>query len=222
MSDDLRLNQLAREAQQSPSRSYQRRCRLNELCGLIFKSKKLYRPYRKTFPFAWSIYEDLYGEALNSTLLEICEKIERYDPKRDVMAWVNFLLEKRFADLFRQYTRRGITQVSRNNPTSSLSDLDRVPNLENLDRFLAPTPPLSEAKQLQELLEENPDCLFTKTYIGGNPKANFKFLAIARVWQDRTWKDISQELKISASHLCEFYNRQLLKFAPIFRKYLQD
>ncbi|MEA5499974.1 hypothetical protein VB834_04785 [Limnoraphis robusta Tam1] len=216
---DSQFNQLAREAQQHPKGSYERRRGLNILMDKILKSDRLIRPKKGSFPFPVSIYEDLYNEAKSIMMMEICQNIDKYNPEQDVMAWCNFLLDKRFIDCFNQYTRRGLTYLPKGEKNEDVASL---PNLEDLDSFRLPAEQISESQELQNLIEENPDNIFTKEYIKGQPKATFQFLAIAKIWQDRKWKDISAELNVPVSSLCEFYKKRLKEFTPYFREYLQN
>ncbi|WP_413160432.1 hypothetical protein ACL6C3_18125 [Capilliphycus salinus ALCB114379] len=216
---DSQLNQLAREAQHHPKSSYQRRQALNILMDHILRSGRLARPKKGSFPFSASLYEDLYNEALSIMMMEICQNIDKYNPDQDVMAWCNFILDKRFTDCFNQYTRRGLTYLPKGGKNEEVASL---PNLEDLDNFIPPSEHLSESQELQKLIEENPDNIFTKESIKGQPKATFRFLALAKIWEDRKWKDISAELNVPVSSLCEFYKKRLKEFTPYFREYLQN
>jgi hypothetical protein len=97
---DERLQQLAREAKQQPPLSHQRQLLLNRLVNKILQSDRLSHPQRGSWPP--SLYEDLYNEAMQKTLLEICQKIDNYNPEHPVMAWVNYLLKKRFSDVVKK------------------------------------------------------------------------------------------------------------------------
>ncbi|MDY6937227.1 MAG: hypothetical protein SWY16_06130 [Cyanobacteriota bacterium] len=221
---DRRLNQLAREAGQHLLGSYERRKALNQLVEGMLASGRLGRPQCGSFPLPFAVYEDLYSEALSTTLMEICQKIDRYDRALDVMAWCNFLLTKRFADAWKKYQRRGVTQLP--NQASQPSEthpknLFVCPTLDDLDRWKPPQENISQAEQLKQLIEENPDNMFSQEHIRGQPKATFQFLAIAKIWHDRKWKEISAELQVPSSSLCEFYKKQLNKFKPYFKEYLQ-
>lgn len=223
---DEQLNQLARLAGQHPPRSYERRKTLNQLVEAILVSGRLAHPQRGSFPLPSSVYEDLYSEALSITLMEICQKIEQYDPTRDVMAWCNFILTNRFKDAWSKYERGGVTQVpqlkhSSRSSTNNASNILIRPNLEDLDRWQPPQEKISQSEQLKQLIEENPDNMFSQESIRGQPKATFQFLAIAKIWQDRKWKEISSELNVPSSSLCDFYQKQLNRFKPYFREYLQ-
>jgi hypothetical protein len=210
---DCLLNQLAIEAQQHPPRSYERRKALSLLADKILNSDRLASPQKRTFPYHSSLYEDLYNEALSNTLMEICQKIDRYNPEQDVMAWCNFLLGKRFTDSFKQYINRGITHIARGCET---------PTIEALNHFIPAPEQISESLELQKLIEENPGNLFTQDHVKGQPRATFQFLALAKIWQDQKWKEISSELNVPVSSLCEFFNKRLKEFKPYFQDYLQN
>lgn len=79
---DRQLQQLAIESKQHPSLSPQRQLALNRLVNKILQSDSLSHPQRGS----WSpnLYEDLYNEALQKTLLEICQKIDSYNPNHPV------------------------------------------------------------------------------------------------------------------------------------------
>ncbi|MEL7038116.1 MAG: hypothetical protein AAFO04_21245 [Cyanobacteria bacterium J06592_8] len=215
---DSQLNQLAREAQQYPKKSYERRRVLNILMDKILKSGRLARPKKSSSFLPASVYEDLYNETLSIMMMEMCQNIDKYNPEQDVMAWCNFLIDKRFKDCCNQYTRRGLTYLPKGKKNEDIASL---PNLEDLDNFIPSAEDDSESQQLQNLIEENPDQIFTKEFIKGQPQATFQFLALAKIWQDRKWREISDELNVPVSSLCEFYKKRLKEFTPYFREYLQ-
>jgi hypothetical protein len=209
---DALLNQLATEAQQHPPRSYERRRMLHLLIDRILKSGRLLRP-GQGYKLPASVYEDVYNEALSNTLMEICQKIDNYNPEKDVMAWCNFLFSKRFTDSYNQSIRQGLTYIGRDSET---------PTIEDLDYFIPAPERTSESQELQKLIEENPGNLFTKDHVKGQPRATFQFLALAKIWQDQKWKDISSELNVPVSSLCDFFNKRLKEFTPYFQEYLQN
>jgi hypothetical protein len=202
--NDRQLNQLAQKAQQHPARSYERRRALTQLTEGILRSDRVSRrPYQGLFPYPQSVYDDLYSEALNTTFLEMCRNIDRYDPTKDVMAWCNFLLKKRFLDVLKDYQQGGAC-----NPTHTLPE---------------PEPkPIPDIERLRCLLDENPGGMFTEDYIQGNQRANFQLIAYKKIWQDFRWSDISTELNIAPSSLCEFYKKKLKYFTPYFIEYLKE
>ncbi len=220
---DCLLNQLATEAQQHQPRSYERRRVLHLLIDQILKSGHLAHPSGGWLPAG--VYEDIYNEALGNTLMEICQKIDKYNPEQNVMAWCNFLLNKRFIDSLNQYTRRGMTHIprgSQNHQDENNQYVTTLPNLEDLEHFIPRSERISESQELQKLIEENPGNLFTKDHVKGQPRATFQFLALAKIWRDQKWKEISSELNVPVSSLCDFFNKRLKEFKPYFQEYLQN
>lgn len=206
---DRKLNQLAKEAQRYPDRSYERRRVLNQLVQKILQSGTLVHPKYELLPPAVS--EDLYHEALNITLMEICKNIDKYDLNKDILAWVNFVLNKRFLDVCRK------EQDSRKYLDKNWKPID----LEILEhRATESVDSSSPLADLKELIEEDPNQIFTTKYVKGHPNATFRFLALARIWEDRKWKEISKELNVPTATLCEFFKKQLKELTPYFKEYL--
>ncbi len=89
------LQQLVEEVKQfsatddSPIIRAKRRIALNRLINAIQFSGRLSKQAK------WlelPNYQDYYNEALQKTLIEICEKINQYNPQYPVMAWVNQIM----------------------------------------------------------------------------------------------------------------------------------
>ena len=87
--NDEYLRELAIEAQKHPLQSSKRQLAINKLVNEIWRSPKLGHPQKGL----WSpnFYEEIYHEALQKTLLEVCHRINLYNPQHPVMAWVNSL-----------------------------------------------------------------------------------------------------------------------------------
>jgi len=86
---DLLLQKLALKAQQAPRQSKRRRIYLTQTIGAIAQSGKLYSQDR------YQVSVEVYNEALAAAFLEVCRKIENYDPaKGGPCAWVNQLLDE--------------------------------------------------------------------------------------------------------------------------------
>jgi hypothetical protein len=211
---DERLQQLAIEAKQQPPLSPQRQLLLNRLVNKILQSNRLSHPQRGSW--SPSLYEDLYNEALQKTLLEICQRIDNYNPDHAVMAWVNYLLKKRFSDVVTRYFNQGITHVPQSNPNA------RVISLSELEySLISEEPTMTESQLLGRFLEDDPENLLKNEHIRGHPQASFQYIAIARFVEEKTWEEISAELNdISIQTLYSFFNRQLRKLMPYFQKYL--
>ncbi|HEY9297855.1 MAG TPA: hypothetical protein VIQ31_16140 [Phormidium sp.] len=210
---DERLQQLAIAAKQHPPSSPQRQLILNKLVNKILQASSLSHPQSGLWPP--NLYEDLYNEALQKTFLEICQKIDRYNPEYAVMAWFNYLLGKRFQDVIKAwYSNQGRQEKI----VISLDDLDHL-----VSRELPPAEKIvSESEMLRQFLEEDPENLLKNEHIRGYPQATFQYIALARFALEKTWEEISIELNdLSIQTLCSFFHRRLHKLMPYFQKYLQ-
>lgn len=199
------LRRLAQLAKQSPANSHTRRIALNRLIHQIVTSNQLGHPQRNQ----WSseMYEDLYNEALQRTLLEICQKIDNYRPEHPVMAWVNCLLKYNFLAVVREHHHPHIILTS----------------IEDLDRLIEKSDDASDNYQiLRRFLEDDPEDRLKTAHIQGRSDVTFQSLAIARYVYDQSWENLSTNLGISIQTLCSFFNRQLRKLVPYFQKHLQN
>ncbi len=210
---DQQLKQLAIEAQQHPPKTKQRQQALSKLLRAIQQSGMLMHPRRGDF---LGFYEEIYAEALQRLFFHICERIDDYDPQREVLQWANFLLNRRF---FIEASRNFMPTVPKGvNPKEiirlTIDDLDK-------NNFIEVN--YQETNSLfQEIfyyLDSDPEGIFKSTHISNNPAANFQFLAI-KILSGYSWKEISEELAVKIPTLSSFYQRCLTKFAPKFQEYL--
>jgi DNA-directed RNA polymerase specialized sigma24 family protein len=153
---------------------------------------------------------------MQKTLLEICQKIDNYKPEHTVMAWVNYLLKKRFSDVVKKYRKQGITNV----PPSHRNE--RVISLNELEySLISEEQTITDSQLLGRFLEDDPENILKNEHIRDYPQASFQYIAIARFVEGKTWEEISTELNgISIQTLSSFFNRQLRKLMPYFQKYL--
>lgn len=199
------LGRLAQLAKQYPANSHTRRIALNRLVYQILTSNQLGHPHRNQWPS--NVYEDLYNEALQRTLLEICQKIDNYRPEHPVMAWFNCLLKYNFLAVVREHQHPQIILTS----------------IEDLDRLIGKSDDgLDNHQILRRFLEEDPENLLKRVHIQGRSDVTFQSLAIARYVYDESWENLSTNLGISIQTLCSFFNRQLRKLVPYFQKHLQN
>lgn len=199
------LQELAQTAQQFPPQSQQRQVALHDLIDQIWRSGQLGHPQSGL----WSpdVYEDLHNEALQRTLLDVCQKIETYNPAHPVMAWVNFLLKCHFSSVAKEYRNWKIAPLS----------------LDDLDWLIADeSTPDEDVECLRNFLETDPEHHLKTVHIKNHPTVTFQFLALARSVHDQSWEQLSAELGISVQTLCSFFNRQLRKLTPYFYRYLQE
>lgn len=202
---DSMLKHLAILAQQHPPLAEKRQLALTSLVQAILKSGRLCRPHQGQFLHH---YEEIYEEARQELLLYICQHIDKYNPERgEVMAWCNFLLERRFFKeaIPKVLDKQGIKKMS-------LSDLDNL-------AFSEEPPVLIEL--LKECIEQDSEEIFKKEHIGNHPEANFQALAHRRIMGE-SWKEIAAEFDIKVPTVSSFYSRCLNKFSKNLKKYCLD
>lgn len=205
---DEQLQQLVETAQQHPPNSRARKKALAKLIRALQNSNQLTRPRQGQFQ---GFYEEIYREALQRLFTYVCDRIDDYSPERGrVLQWVNFLLGRRF---FIEASREVLPVVpkgvdARAVTRLSIDDLD-VSDPSELNFQLAPS--LSE--ELKHYIREDPDDLFSKTYVGQQSDANFQYIALQRL-EGYSWKELSAELNLGISTLSSFYQRCVIRFAP--------
>lgn len=202
--DDARLQKLALSAQQFKPQTEERDYALRELLEAI-RLRKLCRPHSNKIPA--NFYNLIYEEAVNKTLLYVCQKIDNYDPKKgktgSLMTWVNFRLDKVVIEIWDEFLK------SEN--TLSAEELGKLPTPQQ-------EPSLSE--RMRECLEEDAENIFRREHMRERPDANFQVIALARI-SGKRWEEISAEFGgIKVAALSNFFQRGARKFAPKFREYL--
>jgi DNA-directed RNA polymerase specialized sigma24 family protein len=217
---DQQLQQQVEAARAYPPLSPQRQKLLNQIVQTIYRSGRLGHPQRGQWP--QSLYEDLYNEALQKTLIEVCQKLDQYNPDHPVMAWVNFRLNCQFIEVVKDYQKQGVTQM----PKTGSSMPVRLPSLEDLPLLTTQVAAqvAQDAKannvQLQQFLRQDPEGLLRKQRLRERPEVTFQALAIAKFIEGQSWPEIATSLNISAQTLCSFFNRQLRALIPYFKEYL--
>ncbi len=203
---DPLLKGLALEAQSQPNPSSLRQHALLQLVEAIRACGRLARPHRAKF--SPSFYSLLYEEAVNRTLVYVCQKIDTYDPHRGqaqkFMNWVNFRLDRMVIECRRQFRDR---------------DTQELPNLNDLERLSQPESESSLAKDVQEYIASDPEGIFTAAHIRKRPDASFKTIALAR-FAGQNWEEISQQLDIKIPTLSSFFQRCCDKFSDQFQQLL--
>lgn len=200
------LEQLVRQAQQHPPLSKNRQIALNELINAIQNSGKLYCKNKCQFP------AEVYEDALQDTSIDVCRKIDTYDPhKSKVMTWVNYLLKWRFLQAIKRY-RKSQEELVLDRPIDNgyFSVIDTVEQPVNV-------PGMGET--IRQWLEKDPQGSFQKKHVKGCPSANFKEIALRRL-AGVSWKQLSDEWGIPIPTLSVFYQRSCRYFAPKFKEYL--
>ncbi|WP_299488189.1 hypothetical protein [Acaryochloris sp. IP29b_bin.137] len=213
--EDETLQQLAIQAQKSPPQSPERHQCLQQLVSDILHSGKLGHPAIGNYPR--EVYEELYNEALQRTLIKVCTKIDQYNCAHPVMAWVNHSLKYTFIDVEQSRYRHGMTYIAGSMKNQilgcSLDDLDHPPPTPNRDDQ-------SDADRLRQFLVEDPEGCLRKVYVRNRPEITFQRVAIAIYVEDQSWTQLSESLDISLPTLHSFFNRNLQKLKPYFKKYI--
>ncbi len=203
---DSLLKGLALEAQRQPHPSRLRQHALMQLVEAIRACGRLARPHRGKF--TPSFYTFLYEEAVNRTLVYVCQKIDTYDPNRGqsqkFMNWVNFRLDRMVIECRRQFSDR---------------DTQELPNLNDLERLSQPEPQSSLANDVRDYIIADPDDVFKSTHIRKRPDASFQAIALAR-FADQSWEEISAQFDIKIPTLSSFFQRCCDKFSDRFQNLL--
>lgn len=202
--DDDRLKKLAVEAQRHPLHSELRQYALGELVEAIRLSGRLCHPHRGKF--SPHLYDLLYDEAVNKTLVYVCRKIDIYDPdkgeKRKFMNWVNFRLDKSILECWLEFR--------------SLNSMN-FPSLKELDDMVQPEEPPSLIEMVLECLEEDAGDIFKQAYIRNRPDVSFWSIALARL-HGKSWEEMSENFGIKTPTLSSFFYRNCEKFRPHFQQ----
>lgn len=201
--NDERLQAIALQAQRAATVE-ERQYVLRELVESIRLSDRLCRPHRGKFNPQF--YEILYEEAVNQTLVYVCQHIDKYDPARSqkFMTWVNFRLDKLVIESRWEF--------------SSNHTVD-LPNLDDLENLPTPEPHENIALELEDYINSDEHHLFKNEYIRERPDANFRAIALATL-QGKSWKEISAELEIEVSTLSSFFRRGCQKFSQQLKQRL--
>ncbi|MEM9976313.1 MAG: hypothetical protein AAF808_01665 [Cyanobacteria bacterium P01_D01_bin.2] len=203
---DPLLKGLALEAQRQPNPSPPRQHALLQLVEAIRACGRLARPHRAKF--TPSFYTLLYEEAINRTLVYVCQKIDTYDPNRGqaqkFMNWVNFRLDRMVIECRRQFSDR---------------DTQELPNLNDLERLSQPEPQSSLASDVRDYIAADPEDVFKSIHIRKCPEASFQAIALAR-FSDQSWEEISNQFGIKIPTLSSFFQRCCDKFSDQFQQLL--
>ena len=206
--DDTQLKKLALEAQRHPPNTELRQQALIELVNAILISGKLSRPHSWISPY--SFYNLIYEEAVNQTLLYVCQKIDNFKAEsesgqeRKFITWVNFRLDKMVLEAYGKFRQQKATEIP------SLSDLANMaqPEFQN-----------NSADLLIKYIERDVDNQFKNEHVRNFPQANFQTIALARL-SGKTWEEMSKEFGVEVPTLSSFFRRTCQKFYPQLQEYL--
>jgi hypothetical protein len=72
-----------------------------------------------------------------------------------------------------------------------------------------------------DIIKEDPQGIFSKTYTCNNRRANFQYIALKKN-EGYAWREIAEDLNLKISAISNFYRRCLQEFAPLIQKYLSE
>ena len=198
---DPRIRAIALYAQSTPTGTKERHIAVTELVQSIRLSGKLARPHRSKF--SPKFYDLLYEEAVNQTLIYICQRIHLYDPAKGArfMTWVNFRLDKMLIEARRAFSDR---------------DQQELPNLNDLERIPQPQSEPSLATVVKDYIRTDPEGHFQATHVRNRPDVHFQAIALAR-FQGTSWDELATQYGVKIPTLSSFFQRSCQKFAPQFQ-----
>ncbi len=187
-----------------------RRIALNKFVNAIVNSGEV----RKQIKWlGLANYEDYHNEALQLTFMEICHKIDEYNPQYPVMAWVNKIFHWRFIDVVNKERKRGITKIPKG------EKILPIMSLEDIKKEIDCSSNISQAEILKEVINKDPDKYLIGKYLRGHPEANLKAILLFLL-EGKKWKEISQELNVPLTTASSFYQRRMHKIIDYLKKYI--
>ena len=210
------LQQLVEEIKQysnsdgSTTIRVKRRVALNKFVNTISKSGRLSKQTQ------WSgipNYEDYYNEALQLTFLEICNKIDEYNPQYPVMAWVNQIFHWRFIDVVKKEQKRGMIMVPKGDKVSTILSLD------DINKEIQTEIQISEEEEVKNIIKKDPDKYLVKQHLRDRPDANLQVILLFLL-SGKKWKEISQELGVPMTSASSFYQRRMHNIVAYLKKYI--
>lgn len=187
-----------------------RRIALNKFVNAIGNSGRLSKQTQ------WSglpNYEDYYNEALQLTFMEICSKIDEYNSRYLVMAWVNKIFHWRFIDVVKNERKKGLTKVPKGEKISPVLSLD------DINKELPSENQISQEETIKIIIKKDPDKYLISQYLKGYPNANLKVILLFLL-EGKKWKEISQELGVPLTTASSFYQRRMHKIIDYLKKYI--
>lgn len=158
-------------------------------------------------------YEDYHNEALQLTFMEICSKIEEYNPQYPVMAWVNKIFHWRFIDVVNKERKKGITKIPKGEKISPVLSLDEI------TKEIRQSNQLSQTEIIKEVINKDREKYLISQQLRGHPEANLKVILLFLL-EGKKWKEISEELGVPLSTLSSFYQRRMHKIIVYLKKYI--
>ena len=146
-----------------------RRVALNKFVNAVVNSGRL---SKQTQWLGLANYEDYHNEALQLTFMEICSKIDEYNPQYPVMAWVNKIFHWRFIDVVNKERKKGITKIPKGEKISPVMSLD------DITKEIHQSNQLSQAEIIKEIINKDPEKYLIGEQLRGHPEANLKTILL--------------------------------------------
>ena len=187
-----------------------RRVALNKFVNAVVNSGRL---SKQTQWMGVANYEDYHNEALQLTFMEICSKIDEYNPQYPVMAWVNKIFHWRFIDVVNKERKKGITKIPKGEKISPVLSLD------DITKEIPQSNKLSQTEIIKEVINKDPEKYLIAEHLRGHPEANLKSILLFLL-SGKKWKEISQELGVPLTTASSFYQRRMHKIINYLQKYI--
>lgn len=187
-----------------------RRIALNKFVDAVVNSGRV---RKQTKWLGLPNYEDYHNEALQLTLMEICNKIDEYNPQYPVMGWVNKIFHWRFIDVVNKEKRKGITKIPKGEKISPVLSLDEI------TKEIRQSNQLSQTEVIKEVIVKDPEKYLISQQLRGHPEANLKAILLFLL-EGKKWKEISQELGVPLTTASSFYQRRMHKIIDYLKKYI--
>lgn len=187
-----------------------RRVALNKFVNVVCDSGRV---RKQTKWLGLPNYEDYHNEALQLTFIEICSKIDEYNPQYPVMGWVNKIFQWRFIDVVNKERKKGITKIPRGEKISPVLSLDEI------TKEIRQSNQLSQTEIIKEVIIKDPEKYLISQQLRGHPEANLKAILLFLL-EGKKWKEISQELNVPLTTASSFYQRRMHKIIDYLKKYI--
>lgn len=199
---DCHILYLKQQACQFEANQLQRKLYLTKLIRCIENSGRL---WKEASPY----YEDALQMTWVYCCLNLCESGtgKAYDAERaSVVTWLNSYLKWRLHDLSLAHRQRS-SHVE-------LSELADSSSLWDSSKYRPEIPPILE--ETKSWVEQDEQHELRSLSLKDHPQVTAQFLILQRLPPEKSWQDLSDELKISISTLSSFYRRHCL---PALRKF---
>ncbi|MBD2201397.1 hypothetical protein H6G33_02105 [Calothrix sp. FACHB-1219] len=220
--DELKL--LALEVQKQPHLTPKRQLALNKLLQAIQQPSETTRlkiSLRAIYPnLRNELFQDLFDEALQETLIAISRYIDNYNPQRQLfISWVIGILKHKFHDVYRKYSRTTSVKILSFDGLEEFVVDAELENSHSYKEKLAKEKLAFDCDFLRELLIKDPDNQFQK-HIKGKPELTFQYIAKALYIEGIKMTYLSKKLNLPNTTLTSFFSRELARLKPYFQEKL--